>query len=366
MKILIYDDNPDYGGHQIMACRGAQALCSDPSLEIIFMLNSENLKLAKNLSDIKNIKTTPSPCSTERFQGLRNRLNRTGILKLSKALQSLSPELILIIQGEIEDSSQCVLAARNANIPCVSYIAIPHTMKKMGAKWGALRDRINQYLFNKPDRYITISESMKALLIERGVTKPIAVVPNGIFLPPPRSTTNQNSPRLLGSLGRIEFKQKQQDFLVETFSSNPDPFKECNLLIAGNGPDEEHLKKIISTHQNIKFMPWQENTEDFYERIDCLIIPSRFEGVPLVMLEALARGIPVIGSSCDGMKDILPESWTFEPENSKSMINAFLQINKSGGNEIIHLQSKIRSTNSVETFFKNFHNAVLPSPQRYP
>jgi hypothetical protein len=42
MKILVYDDNLDYGGHQIMASHGIEALVADPTLEILFMFNPQN------------------------------------------------------------------------------------------------------------------------------------------------------------------------------------------------------------------------------------------------------------------------------------------------------------------------------------
>ena len=72
----------------------------------------------------------------------------------------------------------------------------------------------NQYLFNQSDRYITISESMERLLIERGVKKPITVVHNGISLPlAAPCSMRQEQPFVLGLLGRIEFNQKRQDFI---------------------------------------------------------------------------------------------------------------------------------------------------------
>ena len=208
---------------------------------------------------------------------------------MEKIFQNLKPDLVLCIQGEIEDSSKAVLAARRAGIECTSYIAIPHPMRLMGAKLGGLRDRINQYLFNQPTRYIAISESMEQLLRERGVTKPIAVVPNGIPTPPPVSPVTSHASRLtLGMLGRIEFNQKQQDFMVRTFCRFSEQFKDCRLLIAGDGPDRERLQKLVEGKVGIILLPWQEDAETFYESIDFLMLPSRFEGVPLVMLEALA------------------------------------------------------------------------------
>lgn len=340
-----------------MACHGVEALAKDSANEIVFIFNPENKKLAARLSAIKNIHTLEAPCSTRKFQGLLNWINQRGIRSLEKLFKNLNADLVLCIQGEIEASSQAVIAARRTGLECVSYLAIPHSMQLMGAKFGTLRDRINQYLFNQPDCYIAISESMKTLLTERGVTKPITVVPNGI-VPPPSLTPQVSRPLTLGLFGRIEFNQKQQDFMVQTFCEFSAAFSDCRLVIAGSGPDEEKLRKLIRGKENITLLPWQDDPDSFYEQIDILLIPSRFEGVPLVMLEALVRGIPVVGSARDGMRDILPNTWTFEPENARSLSETFSKVRTTWENEISEVQKKVKTEIPIESFKAGFYRAV--------
>ncbi len=149
--------------------------------------------------------------------------------------------------------------------------------------------------------------------------------------------------------------------MVPTFIDHPDVFGDCRLLIAGNGPDEEKLKRLIADKENISLLPWQEDAEAFYEQIDCLLLPSRYEGVPLVMLEALARGIPVVGSARDGMRDILPEAWIFEPENAQSLAKTFSRARKSWQSEIDALRQIILAEHSLENFKTGFRNAVCSS-----
>jgi glycosyltransferase involved in cell wall biosynthesis len=236
-------------------------------------------------------------------------------------------------------------------------------MQLMGAKMGHLRDRTNQYLINQPSRYITISDSMADFLRERGVTVPIDIVPNGV--PAPKTPNSQLPTTLpseqctLGMLGRIEFKQKQQNFMVRTFIDLPDQFKNCHLLIAGSGPDQEKLKKLIQKKDNITLLPWQGDTEAFYSAIDFLMLPSRFEGVPLVMLEALARGIPVIGSRRDGMQDLLPEAWTFQPGKEELLAQTYSKARLSWKDSIDPLQEMVQTKMSIPAFQQKFHEALL-------
>jgi glycosyltransferase involved in cell wall biosynthesis len=338
VKILVYDDNPDYGGHQIMAAHGIEALAFDPSVQIECMIN---------------------PCN----RNLAERLNGTGVpvIPVSRTFKKPPPDLVLCIQGDLRQSTHGIAAAKHAGIECVSYLAIPHTLAAMGAKAGALRDKLNRKLLNQPDRYIVISESMRKILLQRGVTKPIDIVPNGVPVPKSTKIKDSDSRFTLGLLGRVEFKQKQQNFMVEAFHSRPDIFGECSLVIAGNGPDRGKLAEQVNRSarkSSITLLPWQKDSEDFYGMIDCLVIPSRFEGVPLVMLEALIRGIPVLGSRTDGMKDLLPVDWTFEPGNAESLVTAFINLRAADSETLTSLQETVRSGLSLEVFKQRFREAV--------
>jgi len=373
--ILFYDDNPDYGGHQIMACLAVEALAKNPAWKTLFFCNPGNIRLAERLAQIQNsggsLEIIPSPFATRKLQGLRNRFSTASIHQLSLLFEHEKPDLILCIQGDIEDGSLALCAAKKAGIPCISYIPVPHRMALMGARFGAVRDRTNASLFKKPDGWITISESMKHLLLERGATAPVAVVHNGIdtrrFAPLDRNATRTDlglppGQTLLGTIGRIEFNQKQQDFLVRTFAAAWRENPSMHLVIAGDGPDRERLRGLIRNldlSERVSLLPWQKDSARLYNALDLLIIPSRFEGVPLVMLEALACGTPVIGSARDGMKDLLPPDWTFEPGNSQALVRTAEQVLAGKDPATARLQSVIHRDFTVETFQQNFEQALI-------
>lgn len=382
--IVCYDDNPDYGGHQVMAGLAIEALASSRHWKPVFFYNPRNERLFQTLEKIRkdtgNLELHPAPFTTRKFQGVRSRFQTGSIRWLRHLFAEQSPDLILVIQGEIEDSALALCAAQPLPVPCISYIPVPHRMALMGAKLGAVRDALNAWLFKKPDGWITISRSMKTLLEERGASAPIEVVPNGIDMERFQTLEKQacraalrlpQDKTLIGSIGRIEFNQKQQDFLVRTFSrlrqgcsgqanfGNNDG--SLHLVITGDGPDREKLEALISElglAQQITLLPWQADSALVYNALDLLIIPSRFEGVPLVLLEALACGVPVIGSARDGMKDVLPASWTFEPENGDALAKCFEQVSTVWKTEMPALQKQIRTEYTVETFQQNFEAAL--------
>lgn len=337
MNILVYDDSSDFGGHQIMAARGIEALVETPGLHISLMHHPGNRKFIRLLDHLENLTLLEADATR---------------------IQTLEPDRVLVIQGDIAQSTAGLCAACEAGIKCLSYIAIPHRLAEMGAKMGRLRDIKNRPLFRKPDGFITIAESMAALLRQRGARQPVAIVPNGIPPPPIPRLNVEEKPFTIGVVGRIEFKQKQQDFFVNAFRNHPALFSDCRVFIIGSGPDEHKLQKLIRGDSAVTHLPWQQDMEEIYETLDMLVIPSRYEGVPLVMLEALARGIPVIGSRRDGMLDILPSSWTFTPEDSASLASTFSNARKTWQLKIEHLQNRILEEHSLERFNTNFVKAV--------
>jgi glycosyltransferase involved in cell wall biosynthesis len=325
-----------------MACRGVEALASKPDLNVTVIHHPENKQLKHELDKIRRIHTL-------------------GIASdLTAQFRTTQPDLVLCLQGDTTQSIQGIEAAKTLNVECVSYIALAHTMSMTGAKLGRLRDLANNRRINRPDRYITISESMKKLLQDRKTKKPVHVVRNGIP-PPPLPTLGQpNEECTIGIIGRLEFKQKNQNFMVQAFRDQPTTFKTCRLLFAGSGPDEKRLRAMIEGEDNMALISWAEDPESIYDRIDYLFIPSQYEGVPLVLLEALARGIPVIGSRTDGIQEILPESWTFTSGNSASLAWAFEEIQNTWPTQLPDLQQKILDEYSLEQFQENFVKAVIP------
>ncbi|MBC8206940.1 MAG: glycosyltransferase [Kiritimatiellales bacterium] len=372
--IVCYDDNPDYGGHQVMACLAVESLSKAKDIRLVFFYSPQNDRLRRRLEKIQAGSTSMelriTPYRTRKLQGLRNRFAKKAIHKLRHLIERESPDLVLCIQGEIEHASLALCAGQRMRAPCISYIPIPHRMALMGAKFGRLRDGLNAYLFRRPNGWITISESMKTLLQKRGTKRPIQVVHNGIdtsrFAPLAKQAARTalglpEHKTLIGNIGRVEFNQKQQDFLARTFSTHWKNQDEMHLVLVGDGPDSGRLHTLINDleiQSQVSFLPWQEESALVYSALDMLIIPSRFEGVPLVMLEALACGTPVIASARDGMKDLLPVAWTFETENGDALAATYEYVSNHWKNEITTLQTKIKTEYTIEVFQQNFEDAV--------
>lgn len=373
MSILFYDDSPVFGGHEVMSLLGLEAVLADFAEPVHFIASSTNTKLCEKLQSIAadhpQLTLEQVDYHSSKLEALRNRLKPSRIAKLADRFRQLQPALVVAIQGNIEHSSLALHAARRVCVPCTGYIPVPHSNAEMGARLGALRDVFCAGLFQLPDSFITITEEMARLLKLRGATAPIHIVYNGVDtsrfhsgdsgqacdalgLPPDRIW--------IGVIGRIEFRQKQQHLLVRAIAAEPSLAKSCHLVFAGDGPDRDALKALISQHKlSGTVLPWCDPAQ-LYQALDALVIPSRYEGLPLVMLEAIASGTAVLGSDRDGMRDLLPADWRFEPDNPAALasaISGFIENGKPGPNAA--LVERVRGSMSLPSFRKAFSSTIL-------
>nr|AIA95415.1 Glycos_transf_1 [uncultured Pectobacterium sp.] len=93
--------------------------------------------------------------------------------------------------------------------------------------------------------------------------------------------------------------------------------------IIGTGPDLPWLKEKVSVlglEKIFNFHGWSDEPWEMCYNNDALIIPSRFEGVPLVMLEGLCIGIDIIATNADGMRDYIDKSMLFNDQHDLSIL----------------------------------------------
>lgn len=373
MGILFYDDSPVFGGHEVMSLLGVRAVLEKFHGKVHFLASSANTQLCDQVHAIAachpNLTIITLDYHSSKLEAIRNHLLPSRIHSLAHRFRHLNPSLVVAIQGNIEHSSLALLAARSAEIPSTSYIPVPHSNAEMGAKFGALRDLVAARLFQVPDSFITITDEMATLLKSRGATAPIHIVYNGIdtsrFHPgdPLDACRQLNLPHdktRIGMIGRIEFRQKQQHFLVQAVAADPALARSCHLVFAGNGPDRENLHKLIGHHHlSATILPWCDPAL-LYQAIDVLVIPSRYEGLPLVMLEALASGTPVLAADRDGMKDLLPSACRFQPNNPAALSESLAGFIARGlPKPDAALVDRVRNSMSLPAFRDAFASTIL-------
>ena len=103
----------------------------------------------------------------------------------------------------------------------------------------------------------------------------------------------------IGTVGRLSY-QKNHSFLIKCFSKIAKKVPESRLVLIGDGPDCDRLKKLASKKgvgDIIIFVKPVNNIRDYLSAFDCFVLPSKFEGYPYVGVEAQVNGLPCVFSN---------------------------------------------------------------------
>lgn len=101
---------------------------------------------------------------------------------------------------------------------------------------------------------------------------------------------------VVGHIGRFCY-QKNHDFLIDIFNEIHKQRQEAVLLLIGEGELEQDIRnkvKKLGLTDSVRFMGKQKDTSEFYQAMDCFVLPSRYEGLGVVAIEAQACSVPVI------------------------------------------------------------------------
>ncbi|MGZ3297921.1 MAG: glycosyltransferase, partial [Asticcacaulis sp.] len=119
--------------------------------------------------------------------------------------------------------------------------------------------------------------------------------------------TAPRRPPVIGALGRMH-EIKGFDVLIRSAAALRDRGIDFRLKLAGDGPELGALKQLsveLGLEAQVEFVGWVAEPGQFLKTIDLFVVPSRYEAFGLVIIEAMAAGVPVITSDIEGPCEIL-------------------------------------------------------------
>ena len=173
------------------------------------------------------------------------------------------------------------------------------------------------------DHYVAVSEQVKAhLQRSSGIAElKISTIYNGILV----ETGNQSDKtaymscaglhaddRLVMTAGRLH-RQKGFDCLIHAMAVVHAAYPRVKLLILGEGEEENNLKKLARSLElidTIQFMGLRPDVDRLLHCIDLFVLPSRWEGLPNAVLEAMAAGKPVVATEVGGIPELVVQGVT--------------------------------------------------------
>jgi glycosyltransferase involved in cell wall biosynthesis len=111
----------------------------------------------------------------------------------------------------------------------------------------------------------------------------------------------------LACIGRLDVISKAQDLLLDVLSLPRWRGRKVRLTLAGSGPFERCLRRMTQRLglRGVEFRGFVENIEEFWSTHHALVLPSRFEGMPLAVVEAMLCGRPCIATDVGGNRELI-------------------------------------------------------------
>ena len=258
---------------------------------------------------------------------IAQRMEKAGvqILYLDKKLGldvSMVPKLYRIMRQEKPDVvhthldviKYAVAAAKLAGIEkCVHTL---HTVAHKEAE-GRLQKMINGAYFRRGWSVpVALSPEVQQTVCDfYGMDKEkVPVIYNGIDLSKctPKENYELSAPVSLVHVGRFD-TPKNHDGMLRAFALLLQKYPNIRLHLVGDGDlreDIENLSAELAIQSSVVFHGMQSNVHPFLQSADIFILPSRYEGMPMTIIEAMATGLPIVATNVGGIPDMVADGYS--------------------------------------------------------
>lgn len=286
MKVLVVINVLTHGGAERVVCRLTKEWAKRHDVHIaVFDATQPVYEFGGRIIDLE----VPAPTLPRKF----SRLFR-GSFRLANILRKYRPDRIISFM-------------EGANFIAILGAAMSGFLNRL---WVSVRQnpaRINlpylvfmPVLYRLADRVVAPSEGVRDGLAKIGIpSAKLSVIRNPVVFPIPRSTSPSPFPfpYVLGA-GKLR-RQKGFDLLLKSFRGIGYP--DVHLVILGDGPERERLIGLanrLCIGSRVHFPGASSEIERWFHHARCFILPSRYEGWPNVLMEAMAYGCPVVSFDC--------------------------------------------------------------------
>jgi glycosyltransferase involved in cell wall biosynthesis len=314
-SVVLYNDAPEFGGHEVMSLQLAEALAREYA--VVYYHSQPGIR--ERLSPGVRAVALPFSSKVGTLAVLRN-LNRWHISWLTDQFAAERPDAVVVVHGAIDLSLRGAVASRRAGIRTISYLPMSFPRRLMGLHGGWFFDRYFAMHYGLFDAFLTIGRAQQAFIrtFARAGTS-IEILENCLSEMRPPAHGAPATPGLLriGVVGRLEWRQKGLSHVLDLARQLLERRQDVRFVIIGDGPDRERFERATyagGLRPHFECVGWVSDRQSIYSSFDLLLIPSLFEGVPLVLLEALAWRKPTLARLTAGtsvFSEYLPDFFLY-------------------------------------------------------
>jgi glycosyltransferase involved in cell wall biosynthesis len=193
------------------------------------------------------------------------------------------------------------------------------------------------------DHYVAVSEDLRNQGVRAGIyrAEKVTIIPNGLQLDHVPSTFDAAAKRralgiparcpVIGTVTRLE-PQKANEVFLRAVARVITRVPNLVTLIAGEGPQRKELEELaadLGLAGRVSFLGWRTDAVELVGALDIFCMSSRWEGCPMVLLEAMAMRRPVVATDIGGVREIVINEETgllVALNDSEALANAVLRL----------------------------------------
>ena len=189
---------------------------------------------------------------------------------------------------------------------------------------------------------------------------PTTVIYNPLTLTP--GEVSKGTSKKFLAVGRFSRLHKGFDLLIEAFRIFAKENEEWTLDIVGEGIEEPIYRKMIKDYQledRIHIHPFTNNIQKYYSEAQVYVLSSRWEGFGLVLVEAMAHGLPIISSDLPTSQEIMGDfGMYFSVGDIKGMARRMTEATQMNWQEKSEQALKIAERFNIETIIKQWKQLI--------
>lgn len=239
-----------------------------------------------------------------RYLGKKPGLDVSTVSKLTRVFREERPQ---VIHTHLNVILYAVMAARLAGgIPCVHTV---HNVAKVEAE-GTAQAAANRFYYHRGWSVpVALSPEVQRTVIEFYGLDHVPVIFNGVNLRRciPKADYGLGSTVSLLHIGRFD-EQKNHAGLLQAFAKLLKTHPNCCLNLLGDGRLRASMEKYareLGIDRAVRFLGNQADVHPFLHDADIFLLPSKYEGMPMTIIEAMGTGLPIVASRVGGVPDML-------------------------------------------------------------
>jgi glycosyltransferase involved in cell wall biosynthesis len=242
--------------------------------------------------------------------GKSGKVDPASFLRLKRHIAELRPDLV----------HTWLFAANGYGRAAALAAGVRHVVagERCVDPWKAWHElAIDRWLARRTERIVVNSAGVRDFYVRHGLpSEKFVVIPNGIA-PPAPSDLGRNEllaelglpagARLVGAINRL-WPQKRLKDLIWAADLLKVIRDDVHLLIVGDGPQRDRLERFrrqVRIEDKVHFLGHRNDVPRLLPHFDALWLASEYEGLPNVVMEAMAAGVPVVATDISGNRDLV-------------------------------------------------------------